>query len=225
VPFPPGKVDPSSEARGDAARPVTDGEALAASLAGDSDAFEVLVRRYQSALFRTAFGRLGRRDWAEDAVQETFYCAFKSLSSYNSLYSFRTWLWTILLNQCRRQYQKERRRPEDGSSGESPTGPAGQESFSALGPALACPRPLPLADVMAREQTERLALLLAELPESQADAVRLRFHGGLTFPEIAASLGCSLSSAKNWVRLGLLAIGERLPKESGVGVAPVGEKQ
>lgn len=220
---------PSLPGKLDADHSLTDGEAIAAALAGDADSFGVLVRRYQAALLRTAIGRLGRRDWAEDAVQETFYCAFKSLASYNSLYSFRTWLWTILLNQCRRLYQKERRRPEDicdaedGQIVDRPTiGPV-------LATSLACPKPLPPADVMAREQSQRLAELLAELPESQADAVRLRFHGGLTFPEIAAALGCSLSSAKNWVRLGLLAVGERLPEEARpdlVGAkTPAGEKQ
>ena len=229
MPFVSGKFDPVANAARDAARPVTDGEAIAAVLAGDAESFGVLVRRYQSALMRTAIGRLGRRDWAEDAVQETFYCAFKSLASYNSLYSFRTWLWTILLNQCRRRYQKERRRPEEGADEKNMHGRANLDRSVGIGPALAsslaCPQPSPPADVMAREQAERLASLLAELPESQADAVRLRFHGGLTFPEIAAALGCSLSSAKNWVRLGLLAIGERLPEESHIGLAPAGEKQ
>jgi RNA polymerase sigma-70 factor (ECF subfamily) len=198
----------------------SDGQVIAAVLAGQSERFAVLVRKYESALFRTALSRLGQRDWAEDAVQETFYCAFKSLASYNSLYSFRTWLWTILLNQCRRRYHNERRRPESQYNGDAIPAGAGrcfaQEAGGAAAAktlAIPCSRPQPPADAIAREQSERLARLLSELPESQADAVRLRFHGGLTFPEIAAALGCSLSSAKNWVRLGLLGIAQQLPED------------
>lgn len=197
----------------------------------------MLVRKHQPALLRTAVSRLGRRDWAEDAVQETFYCAFKSLAAYNSLYSFRTWLWTILLNQCRRRYQKERRRPEAGSQRES-DGPPGIGDSSVLGEpvadrpapgrtartsleAVVCSRPWPEEDAIAREQSQHLSRLLELLPESHADAIRLRFYGGLTFPEIAAALGCSLASAKNWVRLGLLRIASELTPADLAG-APAG---
>ena len=69
--------------------------------AGHSDDFAELVRRYQPALTRVARSRLGRADWAEEVVQETFLAAFKSCATYDPRYNFRTWLWTILLNQCR----------------------------------------------------------------------------------------------------------------------------
>lgn len=204
----------------ESAAPPSDGPLIAAVLAGQPDQFAVLVRKYESALFRTALARLGQRDWAEDAVQETFYCAFKSLASYNSLYSFRTWLWTILLNQCRRRYQNEQRRPEVASRNVAERAAARPPAWNgrdggvptiAFAASVPCHQPHPPTQAMAREQAERLAQLLSRLPESQADAVRLRFHGGLTFPEIAATLGCSLSSAKNWVRLGLLDIAQQLP--------------
>ncbi|MCA9201766.1 MAG: RNA polymerase sigma factor, partial [Planctomycetales bacterium] len=89
----------------------SDGTLIAEVLTGRRERFAVLVDRYQAPLIRVARSRLGRHDWAEDVVQETFLCAFKSLASYNSQYSFRTWLWTILLNQCRRHVQKRSRRP------------------------------------------------------------------------------------------------------------------
>ena len=77
-----------------------DGPLVASALAGDRGALEVLAKRYRPALVRTAWSRLGRTDAAEDAVQETLLCVFKSLRTYDSRFSFRTWLWTILLNQC-----------------------------------------------------------------------------------------------------------------------------
>src|SRR5688572_11278534 len=89
----------------------SDGTLIAGALAGDRESFAALVERYEGPLLRLAKSRLGRLDWAEDAVQETFLCAFKWLSGYDSRYSFRTWLWTILLNQCTRQYQRRTRQP------------------------------------------------------------------------------------------------------------------
>jgi RNA polymerase sigma-70 factor (ECF subfamily) len=76
---------------------------------GETECFAELVRRYQPALARVAVSRLGRVDWAGDVVQETFLAAFKSRASYDAHFSFRTWLWTILLNQCHGRYQRRMR--------------------------------------------------------------------------------------------------------------------
>ena len=70
----------------------SDGTLIAAVLAGDKDQFATLVGRYEAALTRVAYSRMSRRDWADDVVQETLLCTFKSLHSYDSRFSFRTWL-------------------------------------------------------------------------------------------------------------------------------------
>ena len=62
---------------------IPDGVLIVSVLAGHRDQFAPLVERYQSALLRVARSRLGREDWAEDVVQETFLCVFKSLHSYD----------------------------------------------------------------------------------------------------------------------------------------------
>src|SRR5690606_6236958 len=64
--------------------------------------------------------------------------------------------------------------------------------------------------LLAKEQTEVLAEVLAALPPEQADAVRLRFFGELKFQEIADVQGCSLTTAKNRVRFGLLRMAGHL---------------
>jgi RNA polymerase sigma-70 factor (ECF subfamily) len=154
----------------------------------------MLVQRYQSALFRVARSRIGRDDWAEDVVQETLLCVFKSLSTYDSRYSFRTWLWTILLNQCRRHLKKQARslvQPWDHRDAESclEEHPSREDS--------------PLRRLALQERSRLLDTMLAKLPEAQADALRLRFFGQLKFHEIARTMECSLSTAKNRVRWGL----------------------
>jgi RNA polymerase sigma-70 factor (ECF subfamily) len=148
-----------------------------------------------------ARSRLGRVDWAEDVVQETFLAAFKSCRSYNPRYSFRTWLWTILLNQCRSHYQYRMRRVRLEALAE------GGEPF-VLDQAVEPRSTSPLAELLAKERTATLESLLGQLSSVQADALRLRFFGGLKFHEIAATMGCSLNTAKARVRCGL----ERMAK-------------
>ncbi|HVX62481.1 MAG TPA: RNA polymerase sigma factor [Pirellulales bacterium] len=173
--------------------------------AGQTAMFAELVRRYQPALLRVARSRLGRDDWAEDVVQETFLAAFKGRDTYREPYSFRTWLWTILLNKCRRSWSGQSRQPhvicwtDEAAGGDRPpldeARPANQAEQ-------------PLERVLARERVDLLEASLASLPTAQADALRLRFFGGLKFEEIAETMQCSLGTAKNRVRWGLLRLAD-----------------
>jgi RNA polymerase sigma-70 factor (ECF subfamily) len=194
--------------------PISDGTLISAVLAGETPAFEQLVDRYQGPLGRVARSRMGRPDWAEDVVQETFLCAFKSLHTYNSQYSFRTWLWTILLNQCRRQLKRFSRGVFIGSweqeaSDEDRRATLAEELKSEESPS---------TRLAAQERSELLDTLLAKLPEAQADALRLRFFGGLKFHEIADAMGCSLSTEKNRVRWGLTKMAEFLGPEDDLPI-------
>lgn len=193
---------------------ISDGSLIAAVLAGDTNAFEHLVQRYQAQLLRVARSRMGRPDWAEDVVQETFLCAFKSLHTYNSQYSFRTWLWTIMLNQCRRQLKRFSRGVFIGSWEQQTSN---EERRATLAAQLKSDES-PSERLAAKERSELLDTLLAKLPEAQADALRLRFFGGLKFHEIADAMGCSLSTAKNRVRWGLTKMAEFLGPEDDLPI-------
>lgn len=174
----------------------SDESVVDAVLRGETQQYSVLMRRYEQSLFRLALSRLGRIERAEDAVQEAFYCAYRSLKTFNPKYRFRTWLWTILLNTCRAQMKRQRLHektfyvPDDDKHSSIVERVPGNE-----------PEP---ADVFcARERSAQLDRLLASLPVHDADALRLRFFGGLKFSEIAEVMGSSLSGAKTRVRRGL----------------------
>jgi RNA polymerase sigma-70 factor (ECF subfamily) len=170
---------------------------------GEQAAFEELARRYRGALLKVAESKLGRGSWAEDAVQEALLAAYRFSHTYDETYEFRTWLWTILLNQCKAQQQRLGRRAQFEVQPCLDDDSAGQ--VDAL-----CEQPGPLAQLLVRERRERLDALLSHLSAAQADALRLRFFGGLKFEEIAATMGCSLSTAKNRVRWGLLRLSSLL---------------
>jgi RNA polymerase sigma-70 factor (ECF subfamily) len=178
---------------------------IAATLAGEEEAFALLVGRYQGPLLRAAVSRLSRREIAEEAVQETFLCAHRWLATYDSRFSFRTWLWTILLNQCSRQAKREGKQWRGQG-----TGDRGQSET----------RHSPLNQLLARETSEQVQELLSRLPEVQADALRLRFFGGLTFPEIAAAMECSEAGAKHRVKTGLLKLGQWLTRRDKQHACP-----
>ncbi|MGI8980106.1 MAG: RNA polymerase sigma factor [Pirellulaceae bacterium] len=193
----------------------TDAALVSAILAGDREAFVQLVERYQHSLRAAARSRLGRDDWADDAVQETFLCLLKWLRSYDSRFSFRTWLWTVLLNQCTRHAQKQSRQ----AAGPLDWPGCGNDTARSAG-SLASDEASPVDALLASESRGNLHALLARLPPIQADALRLRFFGGLKFQEIAAALECSLTTAKTRVKQGLLQLSEWL-KEGGANLQRV----
>jgi RNA polymerase sigma-70 factor (ECF subfamily) len=180
-------LDPSRE-------PPTEGELIEAARDGDAPAFDRLLAPYRAPLFRLALHRLADAEAAEDVVQETFLCVYRYLATYDSRLSFRTWLWTIHLRQCGR-WAKSRSKGQAVASAD----PSALHSSDGREdrPDVICER---------RDQSALLRDALDRLPAKQADALRLRFFAGLTFPEIARSLGCSELTAKNRVRAGLTAL-------------------
>lgn len=191
----------------EASTALPDQELMRRIQAGETGLFAEIVRRYQGPLVRVARSRLGRADWAEDAVQETFLAAFKARNTYRDAYSFRTWLWTILLNKCRRSASGQARQPRVLCWTDETAGVGLASLDEARSAELA---EQPLERVLARERAELLEASLAALPSVQADALRLRFFGGLKFEEIAEAMQCSLGTAKNRVRWGLMRLADHL---------------
>lgn len=170
---------------------------------GQFAAFEELVRRYRLPLLRVAASKLADFASAEDMVQETFLAVFAARGTYRPELPFRTWLWTILLNLCHRHLRKDARVA------------ARWTALTLLQPASASPTFENwggLNQLLTTEKQELLQSALAKLPEVQADAIRLRFFGGLKFDEIAAAMGCSLLGAKQRVKQGLLRLTGLAPR-------------
>ena len=197
-----------TQPRGD----ITDRELMRLAKAGDEQACADLFGRYRQGLLRTARGRLARQDLAEDVVQETFLAAFKSRHTYDERYGFRTWLWTILINQCRAAQSKLARRPRVAAWSDMPSRAEGEPQGWMDDPPDAAA--LPLEGLLRRERGGQLESCLLQINPDQADALRLRFYGGLKFEEIAACQECSLGTAKNRVKWGLLKLSELLRDEA-----------
>jgi RNA polymerase sigma-70 factor (ECF subfamily) len=193
----------------------SDAELMRRANRGDRTAFAEIVSRYQGALRRVAESRLGKVEAAEDVVQETLFAAYKSRHSYDERFGFRTWLWTILLNQCRRYAGRQARHARAISIDDRAPGAALQQACEP-----ATREDAALSGLLAHERREVLERLLLRLSTVQADALRLRFFGGLKFQEIADTMQCSLLTAKNRVRWGLLRLSELVQDETA-GLRPM----
>jgi RNA polymerase sigma-70 factor (ECF subfamily) len=75
-------------------------------LAGDANAFEPIVRRWQGPLLNLAYRYLRDRSRAEEVTQETFLRAFKSLSAWRREGAFSTWLFALAINLCRSEFRR-----------------------------------------------------------------------------------------------------------------------
>ncbi len=76
--------------------------------AGDRDAFEMLVRQKVDAVYRTAYAILGNAADAQDATQETFIAAWRSLPRLREPERFAAWLGRITTNACRMALRHKR---------------------------------------------------------------------------------------------------------------------
>ena len=77
----------------------------------DERAFNDLVQQYEQRVFRLVFRMLGRRDEAEDMVQEVFVQVFKAVESFRGDSKLSTWIYRIAINLCknRAKYLSRRR--------------------------------------------------------------------------------------------------------------------
>src|SRR5437899_10936267 len=88
-----------------------DAELVAASLAGDRDAFSRIVERYQSLVCSLAYSATGSLSQSEDLAQETFVTAWKILPQLREPSKLRPWLCGIARNLIGKMRRREGREP------------------------------------------------------------------------------------------------------------------
>ncbi|MEJ7729763.1 MAG: sigma-70 family RNA polymerase sigma factor [Polyangiaceae bacterium] len=147
--------------------------------AGDSRAFDELVRRYRDAIVGLVRRYVKAPDDAEDVAQKAFVRAFEKIEGFRGESSFRTWLHRIAVNLALNHLRgQDRLQPLELDDVAAFTGSLGTERLVA-------------AEVW-RKVHERLA----ELPPKQRLVVELRLFHELSFKEVAAVADCSEDSAK-----------------------------
>ena len=156
---------------------------------GDLAAFNSLVLRHQDAAYGLALRFLSSREAAEDATQEAFIRAYRAIGSFRGE-RFRSWLFSIVANACRDELRRRRRRPQ-----RSLDEAREREDRPDLDPP--DPDPTPEAQALSGELREALGRSLMQLPEDWRLVVVLSDVQGLSYEEIAESVGVPLGTVKS----------------------------
>lgn len=166
-----------------------DAMVVAQVLAGDRDAFRVVVERHSQTLFRLAYRMTGNEQDAEDVVQETFLRAYRRLNKFEARSSFSTWLYRIAVN-CSLDQSRKRRQQEERQSAPNPELPDPLQTLPSTEPSTE-------RLVLSAEVRRKVEATLNELTEKEKAAFVLRHYEGMSIEEVGAAMGLRANAAKN----------------------------
>ena len=176
--------------------------AVQATLLGDTNAFAAVVDRYAPVLFTLALRMLGDPEEAEDAVQEIFLRAFRSLGRFRLDARFYTWLYTIAMNWLRSRLRRRRR----GISAHA----AVRSDLAARGHGVPDP-----ADLAVAADGERLAqAAIDRLRPRRREVFVLRQVQGQSVAETATILGIPEGTVKTRLHRARKALAEALIRDA-----------
>jgi len=154
-----------------------DQEIIARVLAGERDAFSLLIHRYSDPLFRHALGMTGSPDVAEDILQMSFIKAFSHLAEVRG--RFDAWVFRIVANGCKDWLKNIRRTHLSYDEDDQPTGYANPEEELDLS-----------------ELRGDLDKALQTLPVSLREAFIMKHVEGRSYEEMADLLSTTVGALK-----------------------------
>jgi RNA polymerase sigma-70 factor, ECF subfamily len=163
---------------------------LAAHVAGDPDAFTVLVRRHRDRLWAVALRTMRDREEAADALQDALLSAYRNAAGYRGDAAVTTWLHRVVVNACLDRMRRRAVRPSV---------PLGETDV-----------PAPSDEHEALERRLDVRAALARLPEPQRVPIVLVDLQDLSVAEAAAYLGVAEGTVKSRCSRGRLALARLL---------------
>lgn len=179
-----------------------------AALDGDRGAFDVLVRRHADRLHAVVRRFSASESDAEEATQEAFVRAWRSLGRFRGDARFFTWLYRIGVNEAKRIGERAPSAGTVASVEERPVDHLGD------------PRPGPGRSAEAGELRDVLEQAVRALPEKYRAAVILRDVEGLSTTEAAGLLGLREAAFKSRLHRGRMALREDVASYLDEGRAP-----
>lgn len=178
---------------------LSDTQLIERTLGGETEAFNLLVRRWERHIYGLTLRMLGRDEEARDATQETFLSAYRNLSKFRGEAKFSSWIYRIALNICN---TKLRSRPRNSVSLDGEREESGFEVAADTGD---------LSSGIQQEQVARhVRRALQGLPPEMRQVIIMKEYEGLKFSEIAEILGLPLSTVKTRMYTGLSELRKRL---------------
>ncbi len=162
---------------------LSDAQLITRVLGGESAFYRPLVTRYQSRLHAMVCGMVRDPDDAKDIVQMAFVKAYQSLSSFRIDSAFYTWIYRIAMNlaidHCRKGKRRKTTSFEDAVASRDEDGTLAEQHLSDN----------PAIDLARKELRERIYAALDDLTDDMREVVLLREVEGLSYKEIADTMG------------------------------------
>src|SRR4051794_40037943 len=148
------------------------------------------MAEHQRMVVKLATNLLGDREEALDLSQEVFLRVFRTIQRFRGHSSLRTWIYRIAVNQARNRHRFWRRRHRADQV-------SLDQHVAAHGDIFSCFGPTPERALAQKELANRLRDALERLPFDQRTAIVLREVDGLSYDEIAFSLGLAVGTVKS----------------------------
>ena len=175
---------------------ISDAEAVERTLAGDRDAYRVLVERHSRNVYQMAYRMTGNTHDAEEVVQEAFLRGFRKLRQFAGNANFGTWVYRIganyAIDMLRQRKSEDSRRERPGKETEDgrEVHPLGQVQDE---------RPSPERLAGSAELAKRMKEALDALSPAERTAIVMRHWEGCAIEEIAVVLKSNANATKNTV--------------------------
>jgi RNA polymerase sigma-70 factor (ECF subfamily) len=163
-----------------------DTDLISRAAGGDPSAFQALVERHRSMVYRVAYQFAGNHHDAEDIAQDVFIKVYRSLDRFRQDAQLTSWMYRIVMNAC--IDHRRRQRP-------TITAPFGDEAEQRM---LNTPEdtPGPEDRAYAGELGQVLESEIGRLPNGQRIVFVMRHHQGMKLCEIAEALGLAEGTVK-----------------------------
>ena len=178
-----------------------DEKLVSQTLAGDGDAFGVLVHKYQDMVYTYAYQKVRNAADSQDITQEIFLQAYRHLQKLRHPHLFRSWLYTIMSNECKRWLVRAAKKRQHEVVLEE----AAEEALQ-IEPAYMVPTEGWEVDL---EQA------MSELPDDSRIVVSMFYMGDCSLKEISEFLGVSVNTVKSKLRRARLQLGSALSEHYG----------
>jgi RNA polymerase sigma-70 factor (ECF subfamily) len=181
----------------DRADSVSDAIAVERTLAGERDAYRVLVERHSRNVYRLAYRMTGNTHDAEEVVQEAFLRAYQKLHQFAGQANFGTWVYRIASNYA---IDRMRQRGSEDAKRQQPSRGAVEDGLT-VDPITTVPDAAPSPERLAEsaQLAMRMKQALETLTPAERTAIVMRHWEGCAIEEIAAVLHSSSNATKNTV--------------------------
>ncbi len=179
---------------------ISDHDIIGRIAAGDKNGYALLLERYRGKVMTLALRMLPRREEAEEAAQDAFVRAFRSLHQFEQRAQFSTWLYRITYNVCVTQISRRRIATHSIDEEDSPELMDSADSVEET--------------MESRELRDALNRAIAKLKPEYASLITLFYMHEQTHEEIGVITGLPLGTIKNRLHRGRIELRRILRREN-----------